>query len=318
MTTARELGRIETVDDIREYWPNEARDFTPWLAKNISLLGDALGMDLESRKQEASVGPFSLDILARDLDTNRPVAIENQFGTTDHRHLGQLLTYATGTKADVVVWIAEEFQDEHRAALDYLNQRTDEATEFFGVAVELFQIDDSRAAPHFKLVATPNDWSKHTSRNSQVSANVSERNERYRSFFQYLIDILRDEHKFTNARKARPNHWRRFASGYSGISYGASFTSEQAARVELYTNRENKDWNVSLLQSLEAQTESISHALAETPIWETLDKACRVSVVRHGSIDDDDETLEEVREWMVDRLLKFKEVFGPRLAELVD
>ena len=132
MTTARELGKIERVDDIREYWPKEANDFTPWLARNISLLGDALGMELEAEEQEAPVGNFSMDILAQDLQTNRPVVIENQFGATDHRHLGQLLTYATGIEADVVVWIAEEFRDEHRATLDYLNQRTDEETAFFG------------------------------------------------------------------------------------------------------------------------------------------------------------------------------------------
>lgn len=193
MTTARELGTIERVDDIREYWPNEANDFTPWLARNISLLGDALSMDLEALEQEASVGAFSLDIRAHDLEANRPVIIENQFGATDHRHLGQLLTYATGFEADVVVWIAEEFRDEHRATLDYLNQRTGESTEFFGVVVELWKIDDSRAAPHFKLVATPNDWSKQSLSNVPAPDRASIRDEAYKAFWELLIDDLVDE-----------------------------------------------------------------------------------------------------------------------------
>lgn len=126
-----ELARIERVD-LREVWSNEAADITPWLEENIDQLGDALGMDLEVKQREASVGTFSLDLLCRE-GSGRPVIIENQLGTTDHTHLGQILTCAAGHNASVIVWIAKEFRDEHRAALDFLNARTGEDTEFFGV-----------------------------------------------------------------------------------------------------------------------------------------------------------------------------------------
>ena len=155
--TNSNLAKIERVD-LREAWPNEARDFTPWLAENIAELGEALGMDLELQETEASVGGYSLDVLATDLNQNRPVIIENQLETTDHDHLGKLLTYAAGYDANVIVWLTKDFRDEHRAALDWLNQRTGEDTQFFGVAVELLKIDNSRLAPHFNLVATPNEW----------------------------------------------------------------------------------------------------------------------------------------------------------------
>ena len=113
-------------------------------------------MDLELQTQEAPVGGYSLDILARDVQSGRPVVIENQLGPTDHAHLGQLLTYAAGFDANVIVWIAKEFRDEHRQALDLLNHRTGEESEFFGVEVELWKIAESPAAVNFNLVSTPN------------------------------------------------------------------------------------------------------------------------------------------------------------------
>ncbi len=159
MTTHHELASIERVD-LRMAWPGEATDFTPWLANNLSKLGDALELELELQAQEAPVGSYSLDILARDTVNGGLVVIENQLESTDRTHLGQLLTYAAGFDATVAVWIAKEFKSEHREALDMLNRRTGGDTQFFGVEVELWKIDDSRPAPNFRLVAFPNEWRK--------------------------------------------------------------------------------------------------------------------------------------------------------------
>ena len=140
MTTSDGLAKIQRVD-LREIWPNEAADFTPWLAENLSELGRVLGLDLELQAQEAPVGGYSLDVLARDVGSGGEVVIENQLGTTDHSHLGQLITYAAGFDARVAVWIAREFKSEHREALDLLNRRTGEDSQFFGVEIELWKID---------------------------------------------------------------------------------------------------------------------------------------------------------------------------------
>ena len=136
-----DLGKIEQVD-VREIWDKEDTDFTPWLAQkeNIERLGLALGIDLIAEAEEKEVGPFRADILCKDEATDEWVLIENQLERTDHKHLGQLLTYATGLDAVSVVWIAKEFSDEHRATLDWLNKITDEKHNFFGVKIEILKI----------------------------------------------------------------------------------------------------------------------------------------------------------------------------------
>ena len=315
MAMAQELGTIEKVN-IHEVWPNEASVFTPWLAENLDLLGEVLGLELELQSVEAPVGGYSLDILATDVGSDRNVVIENQFGNTDHDHLGKLLTYAGGYDAYAVVWVAESFRDEHREALDLLNRRTGDETAFFGVVIEAMRIDDSRPAPHFDLVVTPNQWRRQTDRSTR---NVSEAGERYRVFFQALADDLRNRN-FTGVRNARAQNYIRFTSGYPNISYRTSFTWDRGPRVELHISARDKDWNKSLFDDLATSKIDIEGKMGESLDWERSEDtiASRIALYIGGSIDDDDETLEEIREWMVERLLNFREVFGPRLAELVD
>ena len=317
-----DLGTIEQVD-LREVWPHEAQDFTPWLAENLDKLGEALGLDLELQSAEAAVGSFSLDVLAHDLGSNRPVIIENQLEVTNHDHLGKLLTYAAGYDAYAVVWLTREFRDEHRQALDWLNQRTDEETQFFGVVVEAWKIDDSRTAPHFRPVAFPNDWQKRSSGRDETTGGVkvSERSERYRTFFQDLIDTLREEHRFTNARKGQPQSWHSFSSGTRGVSYNPAFSSPRGiARVEVYIDRGDHDVNKQLFDALEDRKEEIESEIPGAWEWERLDnrRACRISTIRTASIDDEQQVLEDLQRWMIEHLLAFKRVFTPYLKELVD
>ena len=318
MSTEQTLARIEQVN-LRDVWSKEASDFTPWLADNISELGTALGLELELRQREADVGGYSLDILASDLNRDRPVVIENQLETTDHDHLGKLLTYAAGFDASVVVWLTREFRDEHRQALDWLNQRTGEDTHFFGVVVELWKIDKSRPAPHFNLVAAPNDWRKESVNRAavQTARDLSAKGERYRAFFQELIDTLRESHGFTTAKKGQPQNWYTFASGFGQFRYSASFTGKKQARIEVYIDSGDADENSELFDRLKAYRDSIEKGLGYGLDWQPLEnkQACRIALDRAGTIDDSDEDLEQIRGWMVDTLLAFKTVFGPRFQE---
>jgi len=125
------LGRLEKIG-LREVWLDEAADFTPWLARpeNLRLLGETIGIVLECEAQEKEVGPFRADILCKDTTTGSWVLIENQLERTNHTHLGQLLTYAAGLDAVTIVWITQRFTEEHRAALDWLNEKTEEGINF--------------------------------------------------------------------------------------------------------------------------------------------------------------------------------------------
>ena len=177
--TTPELGKLETVS-VRDVWKNEAQDFTPWLADNLMLLGDALQIDLKLERTEAKVGSFSLDILATD-GNGEGVAIENQLGTTDHTHLGQLLTYAAGYKVRTLIWVTPNFRDEHRKTLEWLNSWAPGEIEIYGVEVRAVRIGDSLRAPEFVPVIFPNE------RPSLQGPDGAKRKE----FYQPLVDKLR-------------------------------------------------------------------------------------------------------------------------------
>ena len=147
---------------LREVWKHEALDFTKWLAEanNLSLLSDEIGIEISLIRTEASVGKFNVDILAEEENTGRKIIIENQLESTDHDHLGKVITYASGFDASIIIWIVKDVRDEHKQAIDWLNEHTDEHANFFIVKMELWQIGDSPYAPKFQVMSQPNDWAK--------------------------------------------------------------------------------------------------------------------------------------------------------------
>jgi hypothetical protein len=311
------LGSLRRVD-AREVWKHEAHDFTPWLVENIDMLGECLGMELEVLHREAAVGDFSLDILARDLGRGRTVVIENQLEVTDHSHLGQLITYAAGNEAGTVIWVSREFREEHRQALDWLNRGDGATTEYFGVVLEVLQVDDSKPAVNFRLVASPNNWS----RQAKLAAGTEELSGKrlaYQQFFQKLIDELREKHRFTNAKAGQPQNWYSFSAGTRGFQYGTSFAQSGKLRAEVYIDLGDESQNEAAFEALAAQKAAIEMEFGEPLEWERLDtkRACRIAIYTAGSIDNAADQLELHRKWLVDRLLRLKKVFGPRLPSLV-
>jgi hypothetical protein len=310
----KELSKVKRLK-LRDVWPKEAANFTPWLADNIDALAEALGMELELEAREAGVGEFSLDLLVKEPGTNRVVVVENQLTPTDHDHLGKLLTYAAGFGASVVVWISETIRDEHREALEWLNQHTDSETDFFGVVVEVLQIDDSRPAYNFKIVVSPNEWQK--AKRGQATGHVSQKEQAYRQYFQPLIDELREKHKYTGARIAQPQSWYSFSSGISGIYFNATFAGKDLARVELYIDWGDVERNKALFDWLHEKKEAIEEKCGTKLHWERLDhrRACRISAERKAHIEMSPEELEQVRRWHIENLLVFKKVIGPLVRE---
>ena len=310
-----DFGEIEKVP-LREIWPNEANDFTPWLADNIEALGAKLRLDLDFVEREVSVGDFSLDLLARNLSNQTNVIIENQFGQTDHDHLGKLITYASGLNASAVIWVAGSIRDEHRQALDWLNQRTDTETQFFAVVVEVLKIDNSRPAFTFKPIVTPNEWQKSSKR-----ASTSLGNETYRIYFQPLIDEL-VKRRFTNPRTAPGDGGLYFSSGIRGVKYAAVFGRGGIPRVELYISRSDKDFNEKLFDALEEKKQIIHDSYGASFEWSRLDEkrasAIRLERDKKAKLSDmSEEEIEELRQWHIANLLKMKEVFQPLIKEIL-
>ena len=312
----RQLGKLARVDP-RSVWSHEAHDFTPWLVENIDLLAEALEMDLEVTEREADVGDFSVDILARDLGRDRLVVIENQLEPTNHAHLGQLITYAAGLDAGVVIWVSREFREEHRQALDWLNRAHSSSAEFFGVLLEVIRIDESLPAVNLRPVAWPNSWSRETV-GPTGAGEISGKRVAYQTFFQGLIDELREKHKFTNARAGMPQNWYSFTTGNRGYTYGMSFAQSGELRAELYIDFRERALNESAFAQLHREHEAIEKEFGEPLRWEPLDgrRGCRIACYAPGSIEDSPEQLELHRRWAVSHLLKLKQVFGPRLPNL--
>lgn len=164
-----ELGVLETAD-LRKAWPHEAQDFTPWLAKNLDRLSDVIGIDLDLEGYEVQVGPYRADIVANRPADGTRVLIENQLEDADSPHLGQILAYLAGLEAKVVVWIAKEFNEQHRSAIRWLNDHTDDPFTFFAVRVRVVRIGKSPLAPVFEVLERPNEWDRRV----QESARTGE------------------------------------------------------------------------------------------------------------------------------------------------
>lgn len=235
MALKQPLSHIEKVD-LREVWANEAYDFTQWLAEeeNLAALSDVIGIDLELIETESSVGNFSADIYATEVDSNRKVIIENQLEETDHKHLGQIITYAAGKGAELVVWIVAKANDQHKQAIEWLNEHTDSEFGFFLIEIEVLRIGDSMAAPRFNIVEQPNDWAKAI----KHSEGLSDGKKLYLQYWQRYEQLAKENSAFMKVftpRKPRPQSWTSLKVGTSRyrISLAASI-QHKTVSVELY------------------------------------------------------------------------------------
>lgn len=271
-------------------------------------------MELELIDSEVSAGNFSADIVAKDIATNKNVIIENQFGNTDHRHLGQLLTCAAILNANAIVWIAETIRIEHKTAIDFLNNNLKESLFFYAVEVSVIQIDDSKPAYVFNTISKPSIKDSIPTKSGEISENK----ERYRSFFQSLIDVLRDEHKFTNAKVGQPQNWYTFSSDNSKTyKYSISFALGNRIRAEVYIDTGDKERNENLFENLILQKKDIEKQFDNKFEWEKLEtkRACRIAIYKDGSIDDESEYLETVKDWSITCLLKMKNILPKYIQE---
>ena len=174
-----DLSELRDIE-LREVWPSEANDFTPWLSDNLQRLSRVIGIAIEPVETEVSVDGHSADILATFPANGSRVVIENQLENTDHTHLGQIMTYLAGLEAQTAIWVAREFQQAHLSAVRWLNFNTAEDYAFFAVRVRAVRVGDFPApvAPLFEVLEKPHDWERRVSALNRAARTEEGRNDR--------------------------------------------------------------------------------------------------------------------------------------------
>ena len=316
--STKALGRLQKVE-LREAWSSESSGFTPWLAQeeNLKLLGDAIGMELELESQEKEVGPYRADILCKDTATDSWVVIENQLARTDHSHLGQLLTYAAGLEAITIVWIAERFTEEHRATLDWLNERTDERINLFGLEIELWRIGDSPIAPKFNVISQPNDWARTVKQAAAESGEVSAHRQVQLRFWTDFKQYMESQASPVKCHKPAPQSWMTHPIGRSGAhleSIASMWSSDVNSkgpeiRVELRLDGPSAKQEFS---ALVRERDSIETALGFSLTWdESEGKAVRKLYTRENADIRDEVSWQQQFEWLRQRLETMHRVLSP-------
>jgi hypothetical protein len=306
------LGML-TVVDPRTQWPSEARDFTPWLATNISALSDAIGVELHVEKVEVAVGPYSADILASEPN-GQFVVIENQLGRTDHDHLGKLLTYAAALNATSVVWIATEFTEQHLKALEWLNENSSSDLSLYAVQLTLWKIDQSRPAVRFNVLNKPPGTAR---RAAVVSATeeLSDAGQLQLEFWIKFRERLVQTGVLSSAATPRPRYSFPVPLGRTGVLL-LNFVDTWAQRIGVRVYISGR-WAPSGLEVLEREKASIEQEIGVSLKWNpNPDRQDKVIVLDRDVDLTDKGQWDEYVEWMVDMTRKFRAAFMPRVRQI--
>ncbi len=301
------LGRLKEIKDLRKIWPHEALDFTPWLAEedNLTLLADAVGLEITLDETESSVGDFNVDIYATETGTDRKIIIENQLEDTNHDHLGKLITYASGKSADIVIWVVKRAREEHRAAIEWLNNHTDEDIAFFLTEIKLYQIGNSDIAVKFEVVEKPNDWAKEIKRHTSGSPTLQARYDYWAAFNDYAFSNDNFAKTF-NKRSANTRHWMTMSVGSSACHISISqIRKNNLIAVEFYISDDKELFHMFYSHKSEIETE-----MGMELDWRELPdkKASRILITHFADFENKD-TWPEQFDWIMDIALKMKNAF---------
>lgn len=312
-----EIASIEE-HELRSVWAHEEQDFTRWLTDNIDLLAAALGIEIEDARPEEAIGDFASDIVAREMNTGEPIVIENQYGKTDHDHLGKLLTYSSGKQAGFSLWLAEEFRPEHRSVLEWLNESGPTDAKFFAIRPRVVSVPGCEERGfEFEIVVEPNEWERELGGGD----SLTETERRYRDFFGALIEAYSDRRPHWRELTPGTRGYLTFGAGKAGVSFGWVFHQGPEFSVELYISTSEKATNEDIFDALQDTRDEIEDGVDTALTWERLpDKqACRLKWPREipGRITElTDEDRAELIEWGVDAMDAFQNELEPRVASL--
>lgn len=302
-----ELGILKTLAP-RQKWNNEASDFTPWLAANIDSLNKALGLELEVENIEVAAGPYSADILAVDTGTGKYVIIENQLEKTNHDHLGKAITYASVLDASTIVWIATTITEEHQKALDWLNDHTGDEISFYGIQIELWQIDESKPAVRFNVISKPNQAVRQAAK-AKATEDLSESKRFQYDFWLKFRDKLAKTKKIPSLQTPRPQYWFDISLGRTNVYLSNTCNTDQnTVSVRVYIGNKIAD---TMLPYLEERKEEIERAIGQPLQWNpNPDNRDKVIILSHATDFKSPQKVDEALDWLTNYSIKFREIFS--------
>lgn len=302
------FGTLKEVD-IRELWKHEQYDFSAWLAEedNIEYLNDILGLNLVDIKKEEKTGAYKCDIVARDEFKDIKVIVENQLEQSNHDHLGKIITYASGLNASVIVWIVKEAREEHRSAIEWLNNHTDESVSFFLLEIHAYRIGNSDPAPKFEIIEQPNGYRKASVDSKSLSEADQARRQARIDFWTTFNEVIKERGMPFNTRKATPDHWYDIAIGSSDAHLSVTAVNkDNYVGVELYIN-DNKD----MFDELYKNRQTIDAEFDFKLNWQRLDgkKASRIKSMIPGLDFDNHSNYKALMNEAINRVVKMRDVF---------
>lgn len=311
-STINKISRLPITDAFRY----EDKNLTPWLEENIDVISEAIGIELTNASREQSTGNFSVDIKAESED-GRVVVIENQYGNSDHDHLGKLITYLTSFEAQIGIWIVESAKPEHIKAISWLNE-TDNSCEFYLLTIEAIRIGESNIAPLITKIIGPSEESK------QIGKVKKEDTERHKLRLKFWTDVLDrcTEEKISvfNSISATKDSWIGASAGYRGLSY-VFWVNQKSFRIELRIDKGkgSEEENLRILNKLSEKKDEINAEFGEPLGWEELE-GYRVCSVRKdydtGGYKSDEETWNLTINEIVEKMSRLIKATKKHLKEL--
>lgn len=307
----RDLSKLTKIE-LREVWEHEALDFTQWLAQtdNLSLLSEEVGIEIKLIQTEANVGKFNVDILAEEEGSGRKIIIENQLEDTNHDHLGKIITYAAGYDAEIIIWIVKNVREEHKKAVDWLNEHTDENISFFLINVELWQIGDSSPAPKFDVIVSPNEWAKAIKTNAS-SGDLTDTKLQQLEFWTRFKNYVNNKDPRVKLQTPRPQHWYDVSIGNSEAHIALTVnTRDETMGCEIYINN-----NKELFHFLKEKASEIEQRIGSKIEWVEASKATRIKIKENAPSILNETNGTKYLEWLYKNTVLFQQVFSKYIKE---
>jgi Domain of unknown function (DUF4268) len=311
---ALNIARRQQITNLREIWPKES-DLSDWLVTEdgLALIAEDIGVEIEDPRRESRPGDFPCDIVAHALgDESHTIVIENQFGKTNHDHLGKLLTYTSMNTALTGIWLAEQISEDHRTVVDWLNNNTPAGVSFYLAQVRAYRIGDSPVAPQLDVVSRPNVQAK---LKPKADDELKERHIWRRDFWEEILTYVKAQNPPFRVGSPGIDAWTSIALGRSHFILGLTLTpSRQCIGCELYMA---PAWKEDAFAQLYAQRDAIEAEVGESLQWLPLPGKKAARILLETAIDPrDDGNRDQVKRWMHQRAIAFYSAFHRRVKSL--